>query len=87
MLKDWDSATVAAGSFPCVYTEGYVDELDVQGVSRSILTAREAVDDYSLAVGTEVTIETVDGRVLGPYQVETFQPEGPVVTLGLGEIA
>ena len=87
MMADWDRADSRNGPFHCRYQEEYVDDLDIQAVTRSIVVARHVAAHFQLRVGAELReIVTVDQRRLGPFTIQTFQPndDGVTVLMELG---
>lgn len=76
MFQDWDQAEMATGPFACRYVEEYEGDSDIQGVTRTILLPRHIAQERALTVGASITtIKTVDGRRIGPFTVETFEPQ------------
>lgn len=70
-----DTAVTATGAFYCIYSEEYADSLDIQGVARSISMPRHVASERDVVVGSEVVlIETLDGRRIGPFDIETQEP-------------
>ena len=86
MVADWDSVRVDAGPFRARYVEEYTEELDVQGVNRTLTAPRHVLSDRNVVAGTVIReVITIDERRLGPFQVKEFQPAGAMVTLVISE--
>ena len=75
MYEGLDVALTATGAFYCRYSEEYADSLDIQGGARSISMPRHVANERDVVVGSEIVlIKTLDGRRIGPFDIETQEP-------------
>ena len=71
-----DTASCAGGMFHCIYSEEYVDSLDIQGVDREVFVLRHIAREREVSVGTVLNwIRTRDGdHIDGPLVCATYEP-------------
>jgi hypothetical protein len=85
-LEDWDIAIIGGVRLPCIFDRLHEESLGVDGAAPAALVATgdilgsEALVTL-IAGATELMIETIDGRVVGPFIFEGPEPGDPGTTL------
>lgn len=81
-VSDWDTAVFGVVRLPCVYSAPYEAVFeDVGGTAPTARVAAHHVEGTNKLVTldpgtTQVTVETYDGRTVGPFVVEVNQDDG-----------